>query len=43
MWTLAALETGVDQKADLVRYEELPGETGRIRISHPVYENGKRK
>jgi hypothetical protein len=35
---MAALETGVDRKADLVLLQEPPGEKGRIGISHPAYE-----
>jgi len=42
-WTMAALETGVDRKADLVLLQEPPGEKGRIGISHPAYEIRKRK
>jgi len=37
-WNIAALEMGVDRKADLVLLQEPPGEKGRIRISHPAYE-----
>jgi hypothetical protein len=40
---MAALETEVDRKADLVLLQELPGQKGRIGISHLVYEIGKRK
>jgi hypothetical protein len=40
---MAALERGVDWKADFVLLQEPPGEKGRIRISHPVYEIRKRK
>ena len=29
-WTMAALETGVDRKADLVLLQELPGEKRSI-------------
>jgi hypothetical protein len=36
--TMAALETGVDRKADSVLWQEPPGETGRFGISHPAYE-----
>jgi len=43
MWTMAALETGVDRKADVVLLQEPPGEKGRIGISHPPYEMKKRK
>jgi len=42
-WTLAALETGVDRKADSVLWQEPPGEKGRIGISHPAYEIRKQK
>jgi len=40
---MAALETGVDRKADLVHLQELPGEKGRIGISHQADESRKRK
>jgi len=40
---MAALETGVDQKADLVLLQEPPGEEGRMGICHPAYEIRKRK
>jgi hypothetical protein len=35
---MAALQTGVDRKEDLVLLQEPPGEKGRIGISHPAYE-----
>jgi len=41
--TMAAVETGVDRKADLVLLQEPPGEKGRIEISHPAYEIRRRK
>jgi len=40
-WTVAALDTGVDRKADLVLLQEPPGEKGRIGITHPAYEISK--
>jgi hypothetical protein len=40
---MAALETGVDRKADFVLLQEPLGEGGRIGISHPAYEIRKRK
>jgi len=40
---MAALETGVDLKADLVHLQGPPAEKGRIGISHPAYEMRKRK
>jgi hypothetical protein len=35
---MAALETGVDRKADFVLLQKPQGEKGRIVISHPVYD-----
>jgi len=43
MWTMTALETGVDRKADLVLLKERPVEKGRIGISNLAYENTKQK
>jgi len=40
---MAALETGVDRKADLLLLQEPPGKKGRIGISHPAYEIRKQK
>jgi len=40
---MAALETGVDRKADLLLLQEPPGEKVKIGISHPAYEIRKRK
>jgi len=40
---MAALETGVHPKADLVYLQEPPGKTGRIGISHLADEIRKRK
>jgi len=42
-WTMAALETGVDRKADLVLLQEPLGDKGRIGISHTAYGIRKRK
>jgi len=42
-WTIAALETEVDQKADLVLLQQPPWEKGRLGISHLAYEITKRK
>jgi len=42
-WTMAALETGVERKADLVILQELPEERGGIGISHSAYKIRKRK
>jgi len=41
-WTMAAMEMGVDRKADSVLLQEPPQERGRIGISHPAYEITKR-
>jgi hypothetical protein len=41
-WTVAALVTGVDRKADLVLLQQSPGEKGRIPISHTAYKITKR-
>jgi len=41
-WTMAALEPGVDWKADLVLSQEPPRENRRIGISHLAYEIRKR-
>jgi hypothetical protein len=40
---MAALETGVERKADLVMLQEPPEERGGIGISHSAYEIRKRK
>jgi hypothetical protein len=42
-WTIAALETGVERKADVVCLQEPPRETGGFGISHLAYEIRKRK
>jgi len=44
-WTIAALETGVERKADIVCLQEplREEERGGIRISHLAYEISKRK
>jgi hypothetical protein len=42
-WTIAALETGVEPKADLVMLQEPPEERGGIGMSHSAYEIRKRK
>jgi hypothetical protein len=41
-WTIAALETGVERRADVVCLQEPPRETGGIGISHSAYEITKR-
>jgi hypothetical protein len=40
---MAALDRAVDQNADLVLLQELPGKKGRIGISHPEDEIRKQK
>jgi endonuclease/exonuclease/phosphatase (EEP) superfamily protein YafD len=40
---MAALETGVERKADLVMLQEPPEERGGIGISHSAYEIRKQK
>jgi len=42
-WTMAALETGVEQKPDLVMLQAPPEERGGIGISHSTYEIRKQK
>jgi len=42
-WTIAALEMGVERRADIVCLQELPTERGGIGISHSAYEIRKRK
>ena len=42
-WTIAALETGVERRADIVCLQEPPRERGGIGISHSAYEIRKRK
>jgi hypothetical protein len=42
-WTIAALETGVECRADVVCLQEPPRERGGIGISHSAYEIRKRK
>jgi len=42
-WTIAALETGVERKADVVYLQEPPRERGGCGISHSAYEIRKRK
>jgi len=42
-WTIAALETGVERRADVVCLQEPPRERGGIGISHSAYEVRKRK
>jgi len=42
-WTIAALETGVERRADVVCWQEPPRERGEIGISHSAYEMRKRK
>jgi len=41
-WTMAALETGVERKADVVCLQEPPRERGGFGISHSAYEIRKR-
>ena len=42
-WTIAALEMGVESRADVACLEESTRETGEIGISHSAYEIRKRK
>jgi len=42
-WTMAALETEVERKADLVMLQEPLEESGGIGISHSAYEIRKQK
>jgi len=42
-WTIAALETGVECRVDVVCLQEPPRERGGIGISHSAYEIRKRK
>jgi len=42
-WTIAALETGVERRADVVCFPERPRERGRIGMSQSAYEIRKRK
>jgi hypothetical protein len=42
-WTIAALQTGVERKADVVCLQEPPRERGGCGISHSAYEIRKRK
>jgi len=42
-WTIAALETGVERRANVVCFQEPPRETGEFGISHSAYEIRKRK
>ena len=42
-WTIAALETRVERRADVVCLVEPPRENGGIGISHSAYEISKRK
>jgi len=42
-WTIAALETGVERRADVVWLKEPPREKGGIGIRHSAYEISKRK
>ena len=44
MWTIAALETGVERRADVMCLPEPPNETGEIGISHlaPQIRKSKR-
>ena len=41
-WTIAALETGVECRVDVVCLEESPRDRGEIGISHSAYEMRKR-
>jgi len=43
VWTIAALEPGVERRADALCLPEPPRENGGIRISHSAYEKRKRK
>jgi len=42
-WTIAAVETGVERRADVVCFREPPRERGEIGISHSAYEIRTRK
>jgi hypothetical protein len=42
-WTIAALETGVERRADVVCLQQPQRERGGIRISHSAYAIRKRK
>jgi len=42
-WTMAALETGLERKADGVFLKEPPGERGGVGITHSAYDITKRK
>jgi len=42
-WTIAALETGVERRADVLFLQEPPRERGGIGISHSAYRIRKRK
>jgi len=42
-WTIAALETGVERRAEVVCLQEPPRERGGIGISHLAYEIRKTK
>jgi hypothetical protein len=43
VWTMAALATGVERKADMVCLQEPPREREGVGISHPAYDIRKRK
>jgi len=42
-WTIVALETGVERKADVVCVQKPPREEGGIGISHLAYRISKRR
>jgi hypothetical protein len=42
-WTITALETGVEHRADVVCTQEPPRERGEIGISNSAYDIRKRK
>jgi hypothetical protein len=42
-WTIAALETGFERRADVVCLQEPPRDRGEIGISHSAYDIRKRK
>jgi hypothetical protein len=43
IWAMAALQMGVERKADVVYLQEPPIETAGIRISHSAYDVKKRE
>jgi len=43
IWTMAAHETGVEQKVDVVCLQEPPSLRDEVAICHPAYDIGQRK